>query len=136
MKKIIIFLSIIALVSCKKKQEKAKPLNEPYDASQATLLTRGNFSSNAHTVSGCVSLYKSGSSKVVYLENFSTEKGPDLKVYLSTSTGISDIKDLGALKSNSGNFYYSLDTANTSKYTYVLIWCREYTVLFGHSQLN
>ncbi len=136
MKKISLLIFFIAAISCKKKDEKTKPLNEPFDASQATLLKRGNFSSNAHTVSGCVSLYQSGNSKVIYLENFSTDKGPDLKVYLSTSTGNTDIKDLGALKSNSGNFYYSLDSANTNKYAYILVWCREYSVLFGNSQLN
>ena len=105
MKKIILLLSIISLISCKKKEEKIQSLNEPFDASQATLLKRGNFSSNTHTVSGCVSVYQSGGSKIVYLENFKTENGPDLKVYLSTSTGNSDIKEVGALKSNSGNFY-------------------------------
>ena len=94
MKRVILLFTIMIIVSCKKNDDTLKPLDEPFDVSRATLLKQGNFSSNAHTVSGSVKLYQSGNSKVLYLENFSTDKGPDLKVYLSTSTGNSDVKDL------------------------------------------
>jgi len=104
--------------------------------SQATLLKQGNFNGGVPPVSGCVGLYESGHDKVVYFENFETDKEPDLRVCLSTSTCPSDIKDLGALKSNEGNFFYGLDSSNTNKYTHVLIWCREHTVLFGNSKLT
>jgi len=136
MKTLYILLISISIFSCKKKNETVAADNNTFDASKATLIKKGTFVSNVHKVSGNVSIYLSGSSKVVYLENFSTESGPDLKVYLSTATNNTDVKDLGALKANSGKFYYTIDTANTSKYNYVLIWCKQYSVLFGNSELK
>ncbi len=133
-----LFISAIILftISCDKNNGPVDSLNESYNATQATLLKKGNFNSNAHTVKGSASLYASGNSKVVAFESFSTEKGPDLKVYLSTTTGTSDFIDLGTLKANSGSFYYTIDSTNTYKYNYVLIWCKSYSVLFGNSNLQ
>lgn len=136
MKQIILLTIFLFLIACKKKDSPLKFLNEQFDVSQGTLLKSGKFSSNAHEVSGCVNLYRSGNQIVVFLENFSTEKGPNLRVYLSTSIDITEIKDLGAIKSNTGSFYYSTDSLDTKKYPYVLIWCKDYSVLFGNSKLN
>ncbi len=139
MKKFSLFLFasfILFAISCDKNNGPVDKLNESYNASQATLLKKGSFNSNAHTVKGCASLYVSGNSKVLSFEGFSTEKGPDLKVYLSTSTGTSDFIDLGTLKANSGNFYYTIDSTNTYKYNYVLIWCKSYSVLFGNAKME
>ncbi len=135
-----IFLGTILLLLfsfCKKKDTKPKPLNELFDASQSTLIKQGSLNSNAHSVSGTIKLYKTGGLKTLSFENFSSESGPDLKVYLSTSTGNNDVKELGALKANAGNFYYQFDSSiKTTTYNYVLVWCKQYSVLFGNTKLQ
>lgn len=138
MRNFIILIIIISFFSCKKKTNNIKSLNEPFDASQSTFLSQSSLNSNAHKVSGTVKLFKSENLKTLSFENFSTESGgPDLKVYLSTSTANTDVKELGTLKSNSGNFYYQFDsTINITSYKYVLIWCKQYSVLFGNTNLQ
>jgi hypothetical protein len=58
-------------------------------------------------------------------------------MYLSKSTGNTDVVDLGDLKSIDGTFYYSFDpSTNTNDYKYVLIWCKGFSVLFGNGALQ
>ncbi len=43
---------------------------------------------------------------------------------------------LGKLKANSGNQNYEIpDGADLSKYNTVLIWCQQFSVLFGSAKL-
>lgn len=132
---IVILISCIQFSACKKK-EKEKILNESFDTNGATLISQTNFSSNAHTTSGCVRLYSKNGTKNLVFEGFKTDSGPDLRVYVSKSTGNNDFIEAGKLKATSGSFYYTLDgTINTADYKYVLIWCEDYSVLFGNAQL-
>ncbi len=131
----LLILVLVALFfACKKEVE---PLNESFNTSQATLLSKGSFSSNAHATSGNVKLYTQNGTKTLVFENFKTDNGPDLRVYLSKTTNNADFKTLGALKSTSGNFNYTVDAAiNTDTYKYVLIWCEDFSVLFGNGLLQ
>ena len=48
----------------------------------------------------------------------------------------SDFIEAGKLKATKGNFYYIMNSSiNTVDYKYVLIWCEDYSVLFGYAQL-
>ena len=137
MKKLeILFLLTIFLLACKKDKQD-KMLNEPFDTSQATLVSKANFSSNAHPTSGCVNLYQKSGSYFLEFEGFKTDKGPDLRVYLSKAANNTNFIELGTLKANNGNFYYSLpNTILLPDYKYVLIWCEDFSVLFGNALLN
>jgi len=76
--------------------------------------------------------------KALRLENFKATNGPDLHVYLSKDpTGIdSGFINLGRLKGNIGNQNYEIpDDVNLEEYSSVLIWCRQFSVLFGHAEL-
>jgi thymidine phosphorylase len=74
--------------------------------------------------------------KIESIEGFKTDSGPDLRVYVSKSTSNSDFIEVGKLKSTSGNFYYAIDgSVNNIDYKYVLIWCEDFSVLFGNAQL-
>ena len=97
----------------------------------------GMFTSDAHPTSGDVKVYKNDASVSLIFEDLKSDNGPDLRVYLSTSTGIGDFIEVGELKAVTGNFSYDLD-ANTDldKYNHVLIWCEDFSVLFGHSVLE
>ena len=132
---LIILIFFLQFVACKKKGNE-KMLNENFDTDGATLISQSNFSSNAHTTSGCIKLYSKNGTKNLVFEGFKTDNGPDLRVYISKSTGKSEFIEAGKLKSTSGNFYYTLDSnINTADYKYVLIWCEDYSVLFGNAQL-
>lgn len=133
---LLLLLLIVGNTSCKK-DDIAKEVSETYDSSQATLLASSSFSNGSHTTSGNVKFYSKNGVNSLVFENFSTESGPDLRVYLSTSLGNNDYREAGKLKAISGNFYYNIDTAiHIDVYKNVLIWCEDFSVLFGKSQLQ
>lgn len=76
-------------------------------------------------------------SKFLRFENFRATNGPDLFVYLATDETATDFVSLGRLKGNIGNQNYlippGVDLANQDT---VLIWCKQFSVLFGSANLN
>jgi len=75
--------------------------------------------------------------KVLRLEDFRATNGPDLYVYLATDSGASDYVSLGRLKANIGNQNYDIPAGtDLSKYDNVLIWCKQFSVLFGSAELQ
>ena len=136
LKKILLIIAcIVSVVACKK-EKKAADLNETFDTSGATLLAQGSLAASAHSTSGTVKLYSKGSEKTLVFENFSTENGPDLDAYLSHSNTATAFVDLGKLKSQKGTFYYTFSgSTNTDSLNNVLIWCVQYSVLFGNGTL-
>ncbi len=141
MKKIFVVFAVLFLFSCSEDDDKTptKPVVDPFDPMETgiTLLKEGTLMSSAHTVSGTVKIYDDAGKKVLVLEPFSTENGPDLKVYLSTDEKATDYINLGALKSTTGKQSYDVTgMPDLDKYKYVLIWCQQYSVLFGKSELQ
>lgn len=75
--------------------------------------------------------------KVLRLENLKATNGPDLYVYLATDKGASDFVDLGRLKGNIGNQNYNIPQGtDLNKHNTVLIWCKQFSVLFGSAKLE
>ncbi|MCU0352249.1 MAG: DM13 domain-containing protein [Cytophagales bacterium] len=90
-----------------------------------------------YMVSGKVSLLQNTDKLVLRLENFSSSSGPDLKVYLSKDTRATSFINLGELKALNGNFNYEVDKNQyDSDFKYVLIWCEDFSVLFGTAELK
>ncbi|MBC8112691.1 MAG: DM13 domain-containing protein [Verrucomicrobia bacterium] len=135
-------LFVIALTACK--VEEATPTMPPVAEKEkieqvqlGTLLRSGSFVSNVHSTSGSAKLYEKDGVKNLVFQNFKTDNGPDLRVYLSKNTTASDFRELGKLKAVSGDFTYEVPAAiNTSEYPFVLIWCEDFSVLFGNSELK
>ncbi len=74
--------------------------------------------------------------KVLRLENLKATNGPDLYVYVATDKGASEFVDLGRLKGNIGNQNYNIPQGtDLTKYNTVLIWCKQFSVLFGSAKL-
>jgi hypothetical protein len=105
----------------------------------------GGFRSIDHTTRGTATLALADDGHYyVRLEDFSTENGPDLFVYLSTAPASSegrefaeDFIDLGALKGNIGNQNYLVpDKTDLERYRSVVIWCRRFTSPFGAAPLE
>ncbi|MBV9667367.1 MAG: DM13 domain-containing protein [Nitrososphaeraceae archaeon] len=63
---------------------------------------------------------------VVFCVNFATDKAA------------SNFIDLGKLKANNGNQNYNIIPVGTdlAKHNMALIWCKDFSVLFGSAQLN
>ena len=71
-------------------------------------------------------------SKILRLENFKSTNGPNVHVYLSTDKRATDFVDLGKLKANNGNQNYNIPVGtDITKHNIVLIWCKDFSVLFG-----
>lgn len=78
-----------------------------------------------------------GGQSILRLEEFRSTNGPDLYVYLATDSSASDYVSLGRLKANIGNQNYDIPSGtDLSKYDNVLIWCKQFSVLFGSAELS
>ncbi len=134
---------IIGFSSCKKNDsavaaELPQPVDTSFNINAATLLKQGSFTGNmSYTVSGVVKLYSYQNKKYLYLENYNGSSGPDLRVYLSTNLQASQFVSLGRIQANTGSQLYLIATPpDFTQYNKVLIWCQQFSVLFGSSSLN
>ena len=107
--------------------------------------TSGQFVGRSHATAGTASVLNDGNgSQVLRLENFATDNGPDLKVFLVSasadapdSTIASDAINLGPLKGNIGDQNYDIPPGtDTSVYRTVVIWCERFGVSFGAASLT
>jgi flagellar basal body-associated protein FliL len=74
---------------------------------------------------------------ILRLENFKSTNGPNVHLYLATDKSASDFIDLGKLKANNGNQNYNIPHGtDLAKYNMALIWCKDFSVLFGSAQLK
>lgn len=135
-KQIIIFLFSISILffSCKKNT----PDNANENPPTGTELVKGNFTGNSHPTSGTVKVIRNTNNvNLLVFENFKTDNGPDIYVWLSPSTSGSPYQEIGLLKAVTGNFSYELDPSiNFTTNNRVLIWCKRFSVLFGHAVLQ
>lgn len=132
---IIITLLSAVLFSCKKKND--NPATDPVNPN-ATVLVKGNFAGNmSYTVSGTAEIVNDNNQKKLVLKGFSSNNGPDLKVYLAKTIQAGDFISLGALKSTSGQQVYDISgMPDFAQYKFVLIWCQQFSVLFGSAELK
>jgi electron transfer DM13 len=75
----------------------------------------------------------------VRLENFEVRNGPDLYVYLSPSANgyAAGSIELGKLKADRGNQNYAVKAGtNVSAVRSVVIWCKQFGVLFATAPLS
>ena len=104
-----------------------------------TSIATGTFrdADSFHRTSGTAALLQvTNGTRLIQLTDFKTTNGPDLYVYLATDTAARDAVNLGPMKGNIGDQYYSLPAStDLTRYNYVLIWCRTFSVLFGSAQL-
>ena len=117
---------------------KNTPKNAESILPTGTILATGNFTSNVHPTSGTVKVIQDAAGKKhLVFENFKSDNGPDLDVWLSPGTSGSSYQSLGDLKAVNGKFSYELDNSiNYTANNRVLIWCVDFSVLFGHAVLQ
>jgi hypothetical protein len=117
------------------------PIATTVHATGAKSSLSGNFTGagdGIHNAAGTAKVVTLGDGrKVLRLENFRSTNGPNVHVYLSTDKGASDYVDLGKIKANNGNQNYNIPNGtDLNKDKIVLIWCKDFSVLFGSAELR
>jgi hypothetical protein len=141
MKKLLVVCSITLLVSsCVKNQELTPvvqtPIQAVIDGKQESV---GTFTAGVHATSGTVKVVADktdAKKKYLSFENFKTDAGPDLYVYLAEDKMAKGFTAVVKLD-KTGTFVLDVPAnADLSKQKYVLIWCQQFTVLFGSAKLE
>jgi hypothetical protein len=116
------------------------PAAEP----EIVTVVSGSFIGRSHPAEGTALVLTDGTEqRFLRFEDFSTDNGPDLNVYLSTappdadeSAFDDDFIDLGDLKGNIGSQNYEIPPdVDLSRYQSVVIWCVRFGVAFGAAEL-
>lgn len=118
-----------------------------------TLLQTGSFYPVVHAGSGTVKIVqKPGGKRVVRLENFTTDNGPVVYVWLSTavqpktsaavSTNVGDYEQIGDVIPAGTSYpivsqdFEIPDAVNLSSFKSVVIWCVKFKVNFASAALQ
>jgi len=106
----------------------------------------GDFISRSHPTRGQAIVLTDGIQRFLRFEDFATDNGPDLDVYLSTAATdapASQFDDdgtfvnLGDLKGNIGSQNYEVPAdVDLDVYSTVVIWCVRFSVVFGVASLS
>ena len=104
----------------------------------------GSFIDRSHPTEGSARVLGDGSGqRFLRFEDFRTDNGPDLNVYLSAAPPDApagdfddDFVDLGDLKGNIGSQNYEIPAGlDLGHYSTVAIWCARFGVVFGAAEL-
>ena len=104
----------------------------------------GSFGPRSHPAEGTAVVLTDGTQTFLrFDDDFATDNGPDLNVYLHTagpdaSVGdlVDDFIDLGDLKGNIGAQNYVVpDGIDLDRYSTVSVWCVRFRVVFGTAEL-
>ena len=118
--------------------EPAEPVADAPAEPQIVTEFAGQFSgSGRYDVSGDAIVLGNGTGqRFLRFENFSSNNGPDLNVYLINPDDPNDFIDLGDLKGNIGEQNYELSPdIDLDRYSQVSIWCVRFGVGFGSADL-
>ena len=106
---------------------------------EGTFVPLGRYSGEG----SAVVLNDGSAQRFLRFENFSTDNGPDLRVYLTASDANGDsgafdddFVDLGVLKGNIGDQNYEIPTdVDLSVYDTVVVWCVRFSTPFTAADL-
>ena len=111
---------------------------------QVRVEASGPFINRSHPTQGNAIVLGDGTGqRFLRFEDFRTDNGPDLNVYLSTAPQDApagqfddDFIDLGDLKGNVGSQNYEIPRdVDLGRYSTVVIWCVRFSVIFGAAEL-
>jgi hypothetical protein len=93
---------------------------------------------NGYNVAGTVTLKATNDNlELNFLDDFSASDGPDVRIYLSKSIdNINQSLELATLNSNGAQSYNLPADVSITEYRYVVIWCKQFGVLFGNADLG
>lgn len=119
--------------------------DEEQAAEMIKTIFTGNFIDRSHPTGGRADVLNDGSAqRFLRFEEFETDNGPDLNVYLSTAPPDADagdfddnFVDLGDLKGNIGSQNYEIPAdVDLNEFSTVVIWCVRFGVAFGAAEIS
>lgn len=110
------------------------------ETSGAAIRSGSFIGRNGYDVSGDVEIFFDPVRdiySIVLTDSFSSQAGPDLRVYLSQDSGVSlNASNLGVLTRNEGILRYDISASQyDASFSKVLIWCERFSVLFGEANI-
>lgn len=113
---------------------------------EIVVLYQGPFIDRSHPTEGIAEVLNDGTAeRFLRFEDFATDNGPDLNVYLTTAPPDAaadqfdedgQFVDLGDLKGNIGPQNYEIPTnVDLDQFSTVVIWCVRFSVAFGAAEL-
>ena len=123
------------MFSCKKDESIVNP---PTTVKDSTItIFQASFTAGAHPTSGIVKLAKDANGKkFLIFDNFKTDSGPDLRIYLSDDLKATNYTEISNKVIN-GSYQLTVDASiDTEKKRKVLVWCKQFSVLFGSADLK
>lgn len=121
-----------------------EPMPDEMPEPEIVTVVEGSFVPRSHPAEGTASVLNDGTEqRFLRFEDFATDNGPDLNVYLSTAPSDApaeefddDFVDLGDLKGNIGPQNYEIPgDVDLERYSTVVIWCVRFGVAFGAADL-
>ena len=133
------FFIVLLLAGCSSNDDMEELVNNPTDGmdngGNTTMQLMGDFVNGAHPTMGKALV--NAEHTILSFRNFKTDNGPVLNVYLFEELNSSDYIDLGMLQGLEGDFDYVIPAnIDLSKYKIVRIWCVDFSVSFGHADLE
>ena len=123
----------------------AEVVPEPSGPAGVVRQVEGAFIDRSHPTEGVAVVLNDGTQqRFLRFEDFATDNGPDLNVYLSSAPANAsagefddDFVDLGDLRGNIGAQNYEIPTdVDLSHHSTVVIWCVRFSVAFGAAELS
>ena len=132
-KNLYLIMTFFVLIACNSGDDDMLPNSGSEMIEQENI--KGDFVSDTHPTSGMVTV--NADKSVLSINNFKTDDGPKLLLYLTTDLDVNDYVDLGDLKGIEGDFEYDIPSnTDLMKYKYVVVWCVDFSVSFGHAELE
>jgi hypothetical protein len=138
MKNLLFLLFTLSIFAFSCKKDKIDTIDTPIVINPTDKeLSKGTFTTGAHTTTGTVKVIeKADTKKYLVFENLVSDAGPDLRIYLSNDKNASNYTEITADVKN-GTYELSIPTtADLSTQKYVLVWCKQFSVLFGSAELK
>jgi hypothetical protein len=145
----ILLFTIFILASCAsseeptpiKKENLVDPLAGGVVPPDSTPTTMGTFTGFAHSLAGNTVLYTDAQGmRTLRFENFTMTQGPDVYVLFSKTNNYSQANTIaismlkGAYNNTSLNFEVG-NSIDVETYKFVLVYCVQFSSLFGYSEL-
>lgn len=101
------------------------------------ILLEGKFVNGAHPTSGSAKIYEAkDGKKTLVFESLKSDAGPDLRIYIANDKSVTNFVELSNKVENGNKMYDIPAKVDLSKQKFVLIWCKQFSVLFGHAELK
>lgn len=106
--------------------------------SNAKLILEGNFqNSGRYQTSGKAKIYEDkDQSRYLVIENLKSDPGPDLRIYIAKDAKATGFIELSSSVQNGNRTIKLPATADISQQNFILIWCKRFSVPFGHAELK